>query len=75
LEEEMREYVVILEKGEHSWGAYCPDVPGCIATGATREEAEALFHEALEFHLEGLALAGLPLPEPVSATSVVRIAS
>ncbi len=71
----MKEYVVILEKGENCWGAYCPDVPGCIATGPTREEAEALFHEALEFHLEGLALAGEPIPEPVSAASIIRIAS
>jgi len=69
----MKEYLVILERGEQCWGAYAPDVPGCIATGATSEEAERLFAEALAFHLEGLVLEGLPLPEPSSTARIVRI--
>ncbi|MCD6118415.1 type II toxin-antitoxin system HicB family antitoxin [bacterium] len=69
----MREYVVILEPGEKNWGAYSPDVPGCIATGATREEVEQLFKEALAFHLEGLVEEGLPIPEPFSQVSKVLI--
>ena len=60
----MREYVVVYEKAESNWAAYSPDVPGCIATGATREEVASTFREALEFHLEGLVAEGLPLPEP-----------
>lgn len=69
----MKEYLVILERGENCWGAYAPDVPGCIATGETAEEAERLFAEALAFHLEGLELEGLPLPEPSSKARLVRI--
>jgi predicted RNase H-like HicB family nuclease len=69
----MKEYLVILERGENCWGAYCPDVPGCIATGATREEAEREYRAALAFHLEGLALEGLPIPEPVSEARLVQV--
>src|SRR5688572_9975113 len=69
-----REYVVILEPGENCWGAYSPDVPGCIATGATREEAEKLFAEALAFHIEGLIEDGDPIPEPTSVVSRVKVA-
>lgn len=68
------EYLVILEPGENCWGAYSPDVPGCIATAPTREEAEAQFAEALAFHLEGLALEGEPLPLPQSFATRVRVA-
>lgn len=71
---EARDYLVILEPGENCWGAYSPDVPGCIATAPTREEAEAQFAEALAFHLEGLELQGEPLPEPLSFASRVRVA-
>lgn len=69
----MREYLVILEPGEKNWGAYSPDVPGCIATGATRDEVEKLFREALEFHLEGMVEEGLAIPEPASVASKVTI--
>jgi predicted RNase H-like HicB family nuclease len=76
LEEVMaeREYLVILEPGENCWGAYSPDVPGCIATAPTREEVEIQFAEALAFHLEGLTLAGAALPEPLSVATRVRVA-
>ena len=46
-------YTVIYEKGPTSWGAYVPDLPGVISVGDSREEAERLIAEALEFHLEG----------------------
>jgi predicted RNase H-like HicB family nuclease len=69
-----KEYLVILEPGENCWGAYSPDVPGCIATAATREEVEAQFAEALAFHLEGLAEQGESLPEPLSFAVRVRVA-
>ena len=69
----MKEYLVILEKGEKSWGAYSPDVPGCIATGATEEEVKNLFREALEFHIEGLVAEGLPVPEPSTHASYVKV--
>ena len=60
----MKEYVVIYERTEHNWAAYAPDMPGCIATGATREEVERNFQEALVFHLAGLREQGLTIPDP-----------
>lgn len=47
-------YTVVIEKGETSYGAYIPDLPGCVAVGETLEEVESLIGEAIEFHLEGL---------------------
>lgn len=55
-------YTVILEQGESSWGAHVPDLPGCVATGETRDEALALIREAIELHIEGLRVEGLPVP-------------
>lgn len=70
-----REYVVIYERGAESWGAYAPDVPGCAAVGATREEAETLFKEALELHLEDLRATGQPLPDPTSQAGTIQVAA
>lgn len=47
-------YAIVIEKGETSYGAYVPDLPGCVAVGETREEVEALIKEAIQFHLEAL---------------------
>ena len=63
----MKNYVAVLEQGPRNWSAYVPDLPGCIAAAATREETEHLIQEAIEFHLEGLLLDGTPLPEPTYA--------
>jgi predicted RNase H-like HicB family nuclease len=59
-------YTVIVEEGPTSFGAYVPDLPGCIAAAGTREEVIALMGEAIEFHLEGLKEEGLPIPVPAS---------
>jgi predicted RNase H-like HicB family nuclease len=59
-------YGVVIEKGETSYGAYVPDLPGCIAVGKTLEEVEQLIREAVQFHIEGLQEEGLPIPEPSS---------
>ena len=58
------QYVVIFEKGENSYGAYVPDLPGCIAVGETLEEVSALIVEAIAFHIEALQEAGEPVPQP-----------
>lgn len=71
----MKEFAVVYEYGENNWSAYSPDIPGCIATGATREEVERLFAEALEFHFEGLRKKGLPIPQPQSEVGTVRVAA
>jgi predicted RNase H-like HicB family nuclease len=71
----MSEYVVIYEPGEvgeENWGAYVPDLPGCISTGETLEEARRHIREAIELHLEGLRAEGYAVPPPV--TQVERIA-
>lgn len=62
----LNNYLIIIEKQENNYSAYSPDVDGCIATGATREEARTNFLEALEFHLEGLKEDNLPLPQPTT---------
>ena len=57
-------YTVILEKGESSYGAFVPDLPGCIAVGEDREQTLCLLKEAVVFHVEGLLAEGLPVPRP-----------
>lgn len=61
-----KEYAVVLERGENNWSAYVPDLPGCIATGKTREETLAMIREAVAFHIEGMRLHGEPIPEPTT---------
>jgi predicted RNase H-like HicB family nuclease len=68
-------YLVVVEKGPTSFGAYVPDLPGCIAVGETREEVLASIHEAIEFHLEGLKEDGQPIPPPSSSSEVIEVAA
>lgn len=56
-----------------SYGAYAPDLPGCGAAGDTYEEVVELIQEAIDFHLQGLREAGLPIPEPSTAVDCVEI--
>ena len=67
------EFVVILEKGQGSFGAYVPDLPGCVAVGKTKEEALRLIREAIDFHIDGMRQDGLPIPEPSSSSELVRV--
>lgn len=67
------EFVVILEKGQGSIGAYVPDLPGCVAMGETREEALRLIREAIDIHLDGMRQDGLPIPEPSSTSELIRV--
>jgi predicted RNase H-like HicB family nuclease len=69
------QYTVIIERGESSFGAYVPDLPGCVAVGETREEARELIREAIEFHLEGLKEEGLSIPAAVSMSELVEVAA
>ena len=66
-------YVVILEQGENGFGAYVPDLPGCVAVGETRGETLRLVGEAVELHLESLREDGLPIPEPSSSSEYVEV--
>jgi predicted RNase H-like HicB family nuclease len=65
--------MVVIERGETSWGAYVPDLPGCVAVGDTREEVLELVREAIEFHIEGLGEKGLPVPPPTSEGEFVHV--
>lgn len=67
------QYLVVLEQGPSSVGAYVPDLPGCVAVGASREEATTLIHEAIEFHIEGLKSDGQPVPQPSSTSELVEV--
>ncbi len=65
-------YLVIIEKGESSWGAHVPDLPGCIVVAETRKEVRALIKEAIDFHLEGLREHGEPIPVPSSESEFIE---
>jgi predicted RNase H-like HicB family nuclease len=67
------EYVVIVEKSETSFGAYVPDLPGCVAVGETREEAIDLIREAIELHIESLRENGEPVPVPHSSVEKIGV--
>ncbi len=71
----MKRYPIVVEETETGFSAYSPDLPGCISTGATRREVEANMREAVEFHIEGLRLEGLPVPEPTNGQSYVEVAA
>lgn len=67
------EYVVVIEKTENGFGAYVPDLPGCIAAGDTREETEALIREAVSDHVELLREHGDPVPEPRATACLASV--
>ncbi|MEX0727586.1 MAG: type II toxin-antitoxin system HicB family antitoxin [Planctomycetaceae bacterium] len=68
-------YVVIIEQGTDSYGAYVPDLPGCVAAGSTRDEVIELIQEAIEFHIEGLKDTGSAVPPPSSSVEFVDVAA
>lgn len=68
-------YAVVIEKATSNYSAYVPDLPGCIATGATIEETEREIRSAIEYHLEGLRRDGLEIPIPSSSVEYVEVAA
>jgi predicted RNase H-like HicB family nuclease len=68
-------YAIVIEKAEGNYSAYVPDLPGCVATGASVAEAAKLIREAIEFHLSGLRDDGQPTPEPSSRVDYVDVAA
>ena len=69
----MHRFLVVIEKAEGNYSAYSPDLPGCIATGATREDTERNMHEAIELHVHGLLGDNLPIPESTSFAEYVAV--
>ena len=68
-------YAIVIERTENNFSAYVPDLPGCIATGATVEETEAAIREAIAFRIEGMQEDGLPVPSASSQVEYVEIAA
>jgi predicted RNase H-like HicB family nuclease len=69
----MKRYAIVIEKAPSNYAAYVPDLPGCVATGATVEETESLLREAIDLHLEGMREDGLPIPEPSSVVEYLEV--
>ena len=67
-------YAIVIEKGPTSYGAYVPDLPGCVAAAETKDEALQLIREAIELHIEEMREEGLPIPEPSSSAEYVEVA-
>ena len=68
----MMRYVVVIEKAEGNYSAYVPDLPGCVATGATIEAVEQEIRAAIRFHIDGLKADGLPVPAATSLAEYVE---
>ena len=68
----MNRYLVIIERATKNFAAYLPDLPGCVATGATREEVEERMREAIQMHLEGMREDGIEIPEPSTVAEYIE---
>lgn len=68
-------YAIVIEAAEGNFSAYVPDLPGCVATGASIPEVERAIRDAIVFHLDGLREDGLPVPESVSVVDYVEVAA
>ena len=66
-------YAIVIERTANGYSAYVPDLPGCVATGKTREETARSIREAIAFHLEGLRVDGMPIPEPQTSAEFVEV--
>ena len=69
----MYRFLIVIEKADDNYSAYSPDLPGCVATGRTREEAEQNMHEAAQTHVQGLLEDGLPVPESQSFAEYIAV--
>lgn len=69
----MYRFLVVIEKAKNNYSAYSPDLPGCVATGATREETEKNMHEAIGMHVQGMKEDKLPIPESNSYAEYVAV--
>lgn len=70
----MNRFLVVIEKTDNNFSAYSPDLPGCVATGNTREETEQNMYEAIRLHVEGMKEDRLPIPESYSFAEYVAVA-
>ena len=66
-------YLVVIEKGPTSFGAYVPDLPGCVAVAKTRRQVNRLIREAIQLHVEDMRTRGYPIPKPTAASEFVEL--
>ena len=66
-------YAIVIEKAEHNFSAYVPDLPGCVATGKTLQQVGIEIREAILFHLQGMREDGLTIPAPASTVDYINI--
>jgi len=71
----MYRFLIVIEKANHNYSAYSPDLPGCVATGATREEVKQNMYEAIELHIHGMLEDNLPVPESNSFVEYIAVGS
>jgi predicted RNase H-like HicB family nuclease len=69
----MKRYAVVFERAQSNWGAYVPDLPGCITTGKTLDETKRNIREAIELHLDAMREVGEPIPEPTTDVDFVEL--
>jgi predicted RNase H-like HicB family nuclease len=69
----MKKYLIVIERTDSGFSTYSPDLPGCVSTGKSRDEAEKNMREAIEFHVDGLRQEGYPVPEPQTTSSYVEL--
>ncbi len=69
----MHRFLVVIERADSNYSAYSPDLPGCVATGETREEVERNIHEAIQLHLQGLREDNLPIPKGESSAEYIAV--
>jgi predicted RNase H-like HicB family nuclease len=69
----MRRFLIVVEKANRNYSAYSPDLPGCVATGKTRDQAARRMHEAIQMHVEGLRQDNLPIPKSSSSAEYVAV--
>ena len=70
----MYRFLIVIEKANGNYSAYCPDLPGCVATGKTLEETERNMHEAVEMHVQGMLEDKMPIPESVTLAEYIAVA-
>jgi predicted RNase H-like HicB family nuclease len=70
----MYRFLIVIEKANGNYSAYSPDLPGCVATGKTRDEAARNMHEAVEMHVQGMLEDNLPIPENTALAEYIAVA-
>ncbi len=75
MKKKQHEYLIIIEKSKNGYGAFSPDIPGCVALADTRSQVKKLIKQAIQLHLQGLREDGLAIPRPNSSAEYLKIAA